>query len=148
MTAEVEIAIAQRSAHMPAQRPHWDALAAEYLGLAGDAPQLIADWLLHVPDLAAGRRLLGILGRAGDPAVQMREFQFAVEQSEQSLASWLSALDVLARKLQSTPHRPDLRRLRGYLECCSSIIESGPRYSDLPMTVDTLFELFGFDPEP
>jgi hypothetical protein len=143
LPAAVNSVVRRRAERMPAELPHWQAAAASLLSRtsASDAALLLAT----VRDPAALRRLLQLLQRTRDPQQAVAAWMQTVDASEESLADWLAALDVLLSSHNHAIQRADLHRLVGFLECCATVVESGANYPSLPATAQLMLETYGFD---
>jgi hypothetical protein len=97
---------------------------------------------------AATRQLARFLARESDPQAAIQALLETVDASDESLASWLSALATFADFLDGTPQRPPLRQALGYLHCCEVMIQSGPRYESFAATVQTLLNTYGYEGDP
>jgi hypothetical protein len=97
---------------------------------------------LPAPDSA--RELARFLAREPEPEGALNRFLDDVAESDEPLEDWLAALAVLASQLRDSAHRPTLTRAAGYLHCCVSLIESGPRYATFADTVRTMLETYGY----
>jgi hypothetical protein len=100
---------------------------------------------LACPSPGAARQLGRFLAREGDPQGAVEELLRAVDESDETLESWLGALRAFAGYLDGTPQRPPLRKALGYLHCCQAMVQSGPRYETFPMAVETLLATHGFE---
>lgn len=130
-----------KSAHMPALRPVWQSIAQQ---LREMSPEDAIEVLGALPTPRIGHGLIRLLGRADHPDQQIKEFLSDVRASDESLESWIAALGELLDYMETRPARPTLAQMSGYLHCCLTVVESGPRYADFPQTVKNLLETYGF----
>ena len=123
-------------------------LKIAWRGALESLPALPADLLetlapaLPSPDTV--RQFGRFLAREKNPAAALTAFFKEVDESDESLEEWLSAFEVLAYFLESTPHRPTLGEAVGYLHCCAAVAHTGARYASFPMTVETMLETYGY----
>jgi hypothetical protein len=93
------------------------------------------------------RQLGRFLAREADAAAGLGAFLREVDESDEPLEEWLKAFEVMALFLDSTPHRPGLSQILGYLHCCQAVSHTGARYATFPMTVETMLETYGYSGE-
>ncbi len=97
-----------------------------------------------LPSPSAAHQFARFTAREPDPAGAVRSFLDDVAESGETLEEWLAALATLAAFLDQTEHRPGLIAAAGYLHCCASLIDSGPRYATFAGTVQSMLELYGY----
>ena len=99
---------------------------------------------MAIPSADTTRHFAHFLAREGDPLAAMETFFKEVDESDEPLEEWMSAFEVMAYFLDSTPHRPSLSQALGYLHCCAAVSHTGARYASFPMTVETMLETYGY----
>lgn len=120
----------------------WTQALAEIPTLPDDQ---LATLAAALPSPAATRQFARLAAREPDPAGTVASFLDDVAESGESLRDWLAALSVLTTFLDRTDHRPGLTAAAGYLHCCISLIESGPRYATFAATVESMLEVYGYE---
>jgi hypothetical protein len=131
----------QRAAGTRSMDLAWKQALAHIEGIVpGYLPRLAP--ALPAPDTA--RELARCLAREPDPEAALNSFLDDVAESQEPLEEWLAAFSVLAAHLRDSAHRPTLTRAAGYLHCCISLIESGPRYATFADTARTMLETYGY----
>lgn len=104
--------------------------------------EIIANSLPHP---AAARHLGQYLSREPDPQEALRRFLQEVDESEEGLKDWLAAFAHFARHVEQTHHRPNLTDAMGYLHCCEAVTHTGARYESLPMSVESMLSIHGYE---
>lgn len=112
-------------------------------------PPMAEERLLKIvsalPSPASARQLALYLSREKSPRAALQALEEMVDESEEDLASWLTAFTTFADHIDGSLHRPTLREALGYLDCCQAVVSSGRRYEDFPQTVESLLDTYGYD---
>lgn len=120
----------------------WSQALADIPVLPGDQ---LATLAAALPSPSATRQFARLAAREPDPPGAVATFLEDVSESGESLPDWLAALSVLTSFLEHTDHRPGLSAAAGYLHCCVSLIESGPRYTTFAGAVESMLDVYGYE---
>ena len=93
----------------------------------------------HLEDLAAFLGSGEVANRRADQLLR------CADESDHAVGDWLEALSVFRQWLRQRGDRTPMEGALGYLECCDASVNSAPGLTDLPGTVQTMLETYGFD---
>jgi hypothetical protein len=93
----------------------------------------------HLEDLAA------FLGKGERTNAKADQLIHCADESIHPLADWLEALSVFRHWLRRSGRHTQIESALGYLECCDASVDSAPGLTDLPATVQTMLETYGYD---
>jgi hypothetical protein len=134
--------IASKRAHgSPSALAAWQNALEPFPDLPGPELAIILE---AAPSHETIRPLGRFIGREEDPAQGVRDFLKVVDESPEPLSEWMKSIEVFALFIESTPHRPSLRQVTGYLHCCLSLERTGTSYATFTMAVETMLETYGY----
>lgn len=97
----------------------------------------------HNPEMFDHFRLL--LLREKKPREALETFIDYVQESEESMESWLESLHVLSLHTAETITRPILSGASGFVHCASFTVSPNEKYETLPDATRTMLSIYGYE---